>query len=135
VKATRFRQWATGILAGTAIAVLASCATVGVGASGAEETVKARAQKRWDALVQGDTKTAYELFSPGTRATLTLAEFVNGIRIGFWKAVKVDKVECGTPDRCEVFTTIEYDHRGMRVKTPNRETWIRDGSDWWYVRR
>ncbi len=97
--------------------------------------MKQRAQLRWNALVQGDVKKAYEYYGPGTKATLSLAEFSAGMKMGFWKTVTVDKVECNAPDRCEVSTTIEYEHRGMRVKSPSRETWIREGSEWWLVRR
>ena len=112
---------------------LAGCAVAPV--QSAEVTVKDRAQARWNALVLGDVKAAYEYYGPGTRATLTLAEFSAGMKTGFWKAVTVDKVQCDAPDRCEAFTTIEYEHRGMRVKSPSRETWIKEGSDWWLVRR
>lgn len=114
-------------------AFTAACAAVTPRAP--EEIVKERAQLRWNALVQGDVKTAYEYFSPGSRATSTLAEFAGSVRIGFWKKVTVDKVECGSADRCDVHTTIEYDYNGMRIKTPHRETWVRDGTDWWFLRR
>lgn len=119
-------------IAGLLLALTAACATLG---PAPEAVVKERAQARWNALVQGDVKAAYEYFSPGSRATSSLADFASGIRIGFWKAVTVDKVECGTPDRCDVESTIEYDHRGMRIKTPHKETWVREGSNWWFLRR
>jgi hypothetical protein len=114
------------------VALMAACAAVNPRSS--EDIVKERAQARWNALVQGDVKTAYEFFSPGSRAGLSLADFAGGIRIGFWKAVVVDKVECAA-ESCEVHSTIEYETRGMRVKTPHRETWVRDGSNWWFLRR
>jgi len=133
VKSQRFWRYAATILV-TVSTGLAGCATVAK-APAPEEIVKARAQARWNALVQGDVKTAYEYYGPGTRQTMTLAEFAAGMKIGFWKAVTVDKVECGAPDRCEVSTTIEYEYRGQRIKTPSRETWIHEGSDWWLVRR
>jgi hypothetical protein len=118
---------------GFAVTVLAGCASVQT--APAEEVVKNRAQTRWNALVLGDFKTAYEFYGPGTRSTLSLAEFTAGLKQGFWKTVTVDKVECPVADRCEVSTTIEYEHRGTRIKSPSRETWIREGSDWWLVRR
>jgi len=115
-------------------AMLAACAA-STPPRAPEAIVKDRAQTRWNALVQGDTKTAYEFFSPGSRATMSLADFAGGIRSGFWKLVTVDSVTCADADRCEVTTTIEYEFRGSRIKTPNRETWVRDGADWWYLRR
>jgi hypothetical protein len=49
-----------------AVAVAAGCATTQQGGT-AEDLVKARAQQRWDALLKGDTKTAYGFLSPGSR--------------------------------------------------------------------
>ncbi len=121
-----------GVFAVLLVALMGACATANP--RGSEATVKERAQARWNALVQGDVKAAYEFFSPGSRATMSLADFASGIRIGFWKAVVVEQVECGA-DSCDVRSTIEYDHRGMRVKTPHRETWVREGSNWWFLRR
>lgn len=129
---TGFGQVAGRVVAVLCVALMAACATTNPRDS--QDIVKERAQARWNALVQGDVKTAYEFFSPGSRTTLTLADFASGIRIGFWKAVVVGQVECGA-DSCEVSSTIEYDHRGMRVKTPHRETWVREGSNWWFLRR
>ena len=128
----RFGQVAAGGVAVLMAALMAACATVNPRSS--QDLVRERAQARWNALVQGDVKAAYEFFSPGSRTTLSLADFASGIRLGFWKAVVVDQVECGA-ESCEVRTTIEYDHRGMRVKTPHRETWVREGSNWWFLRR
>ena len=129
------------VVAAAFLALATACATVP--SRPPEEIVRDRAQARWNALVQGDAKAAYEYFSPGSRATFTLSDFVGSIRIGFWKAVQVDKVMCEgadksadkAADRCEVHTTIEYDYNGMRIKTPHREEWIRDGQDWWFLRR
>jgi len=133
VKPHRFSQCAATVLVAVS-AVFAGCATVAKGPP-AEEIVKDRAQARWNALVQGDVKTAYGYYTPGTRQTLSLADFAAGMKMGFWKKVTVDKVECGSPDRCEVSTTIEYEYRGQRVQSPSRELWIHEGSDWWLVRR
>jgi hypothetical protein len=116
------------------MALAAACATMD-SQSSSEAVVKQRAQARWDAMVQGDLKAAYGYFSPGSRTGYSLADFGSSIRIGFWKAVTVDRVECNSPDRCDVMVTIEYLKNGMRIKTPHRESWIRDGSEWWFLRR
>jgi uncharacterized protein YchJ len=128
----RFGQVWSAVVAVVAVALLAACAVVNPRSS--EDIVKERAQARWNALVQGDVKAAYEFFSPGSRATLSLSDFASGIKIGFWKGATVDQVKC-TGDSCDVHSTIEYEHRGTRVKTPNRETWVREGSNWWFLRR
>ena len=101
----------------------------------AEELVKERAQARWDALVKGDVKGAYTFLSPGSRAVLNFESYAAAIRVGFWKSARVERVECKTVDACEAHATIEYEYQGQRIKTPLRETWIREGTDWWYVKR
>lgn len=101
----------------------------------AEEIVKERAQARWDALVKGDLLAAYGFFSPGSRAMLTPVQYANSIRLGFWKSAKVEKVECATQDSCFAHVAIEYEFQGKRTKTPLGETWIREGSDWWYIQK
>ena len=100
-----------------------------------EDVVKQLSQARWEALLKGDTKTAYGYLSPGSRAVLKEADYDASIRKDFWKAARVDKVDCERGERCEVQLTIEYEFQRMRTKTPLRETWIREGSDWWYVHR
>ena len=97
-----------------------------------EEAVKERAQARWNALVQGDYKAAYAFLSPGSRAVQPEAEYEKSLRRDFWKAAKVENAQC-SDQRCEVMATIEYDFAGRRTTTPVRETWIREGSEWWYV--
>lgn len=101
----------------------------------ADVIVQERAQARWDLMVKGDLDKAYEYFSPSSRATMSLPGFKSRVKPGFWKAVKVDQVECSSADRCEVKVTIGYDYRGTRVETPHRETWIRDESNWWLLSR
>jgi hypothetical protein len=47
----------------------------------------------------------------------------------------VDKVECSSAQSCDALATIEYEYLGKRTKTPLRETWIKEGSEWWYLRK
>jgi hypothetical protein len=100
-----------------------------------EEKVVARAQERWNALVKGDLKAAYGYLSPGSRAVMDLESYEASIRRGFWKSAKVDKADCAAQQSCEVYVTIEYEFRGGRTKTPLRETWIQEGSNWWLVQK
>ena len=120
---------ATGVLA----VVLVSCA--GVAPRSDDAVVKQRAQARWDALVKGDFNAAYGYLSPGSRSVLPATDYAATLRRGFWKSAVVEKVECGSAQSCEVSAAIEYEHMGMRTKTPLRESWIRDGSEWWYLQR
>ena len=121
------------LAAGLLVSVLVGCAAVAPRA--ADAVVKERAQARWDALVKGDLNAAYGYLSPGSRSVLTAADYANGIRRGFWKSAVVDKVECRSAQSCDVSATIEYEYMGLRTKTPLKESWIRDGSEWWYLQR
>lgn len=114
-------------------AVLGGCAAVAPSTS--EEAIKRRAQARWDAMVKNDFNAAYGYLSPGSRSIITAPEYVASLRPGFWKSAVVERVECGSPQSCDVAATIEYEHLGRRTKTPLRETWIREGQEWWYLRK
>lgn len=122
-----------GLVLGVAVGGLAGCAAFKPQAP--EAVVMERAQARWNALVAGEIKTAYEYFSPGSRSLMTAQQYEGTLRKGFWKTAKVEKVECATQDSCFVHVSIEYEFQGRRTKTPLGETWIREGSNWWYVQK
>jgi hypothetical protein len=127
------RRWAGRVVLGFLAFAMVACASLDP--RPAEEIVTARAQQRWDALVRGDISAAYEFFSPGSRAVTTVGDYAASIRSGFWKVAQVTKVECTNPESCDVHLAIEYDFRGSRIRTPLKETWIKEGSSWWYVRK
>ena len=116
-----------------AVGVLGGCAALD--ARPPEEILKERVQARWDTLVQGDFKAAYQYLSPGSRAVTSAEGYASSLRTGFWKAAKVDAVTCEKPDVCDAQLTIEYEFRGRRIKTPLKETWIKEGSSWWFVQK
>jgi len=121
------------VLMGVVVVVLGGCALMEQ--RPAEQQVQERAQARWDLMLKGDLTGAYEYMSPGTRAVMTRDQFASSVRTGFWKAVKVDKVVCETPASCEAHLTVDYEFRGSPVRTPAKETWVKDGSTWWYLRK
>lgn len=129
--------WRSGVAAKVFVAVLAlglsACASMD--RKTPEEAVRDRAQARWDALVKGDFKAAYGYLSPGSRAILPESEYVNSLRRDFWMSAKVEKVVCATEKSCSARASIEYEFQGRRTQSPLSETWIREGSDWWYVQR
>lgn len=120
------------VLAGLIVG-LAGCAALQPRAP--QEIVRERAQARWNALVKSEVPAAYGYFSPTSRSLATLDDYKNSIKPGFWKAAAVDKVDCPTPESCDVIVTIEYEVRGTRFKTPLKESWVREGSNWWYVHK
>jgi len=124
---------AAGGLLAAVIVGLTACAALEPRAP--QEAVREKAQARWNALVKGDIPAAYAYLSPGSKAVMTQDAYRNSIKIGFWKSVVVERVDCAVPDSCDVLTTIEYEIQGRRLKTPLKETWIREGSNWWYVQK
>ena len=121
-----------GMLVAAVVVGVSGCALVAPKAP--EEAVKERAQARWNALLSGDYKAAYAYLSPGSRAVQPETEYAKSLRRDFWKAAQVEKATC-TEQRCRLEASIEYELMGRRTKTPLRETWIREGSEWWYVAR
>jgi hypothetical protein len=120
-------------LAGLAFA-LAACAPVEQKAAEqkpADVVVKERAQERWNLLVKGDLEAAYVYLSPGSREIKSLEQYVKDTPRNFWKSVVVQNAAC-TADSCEVGGTMEYEFQGRRMKTPYKEKWIREGSNWWF---
>ena len=118
------------------MAVLAGCASAPVEVKKDREAiVKERSQARWDALVADKLDVAYGYYSPASRSVMSLQDFIRSIKSGFWKAARVDEVECESEDSCEVGVTIEYQTQGIRAKTPLRESWIRTDGQWWYVKK
>ena len=125
--------WGRGAAGAFLAVVIAGCAAMAPKTP--EQLVKERSQARWDALVKGDMTAAYEYFSPGSRAVVRPESFAASLKPGFWKSAVVEKVACEGTQTCEAQATIEYEYQGRRMKTPLRETWIREGSDWWYVQK
>ena len=115
------------------VAGFSGCATQKV-PEDADAVVAARAKEKWQALVAGDVPKAYEFLSPGSKTVYSLDVYRSSMRPGFWKAVDVEKVEC-TGDVCEVFTQMTYVYNGMTIKTPAKESWIKEDGVWWYLHK
>ena len=71
--------------------------------------------------------------SPAGKQLVTEQAYASGFRRNFWTAAKVTDVQCPTEQLCEVEATIEYRHQGLGMKSPVREKWIKEKSDWWFV--
>ena len=112
--------------------ILGGCATANPARSD-KEIVAERAQQRWDLLVMSNFAGAYAYISPAGRELMKPEAYAASLRAGFWTGAKVDRVECQTVDTCEVEVWIEYQYRGMKMKTPVHEKWLRQKSDWWFV--
>jgi hypothetical protein len=127
LSARGFVKW-VGI---TGLVVAAGCATMQ--SRPAAEVVKERAQARANAIVAIDMKAAYGYFTPTARKDLTYEAFATRMVPGFWKVATVNEVECKREDLCYAHLTVEYEFHGQRIRTPMRESWIREGNEWWYA--
>jgi hypothetical protein len=99
------------------------------------EVVKEKAQARWSSVIKGDLEKSYGFLSPASRGSVTFEQYSERTKKGFWKAVTLDKVDCPSPTVCEVYAKVDYETRGARMSTPWKESWIKEGSAWWYVQR
>jgi hypothetical protein len=114
-------------------AALVSCAAVGPATP--EEAVRVRAQERWDLLVRGELVKAYDYYSEGSRLGFSREDYVNSIRRGFWKSAKVEKVTCSSTETCEADVSVAHEFKGIPSGTHVKETWVRAGKEWWYLRK
>jgi hypothetical protein len=134
------RQRAAG--AAIAIAVLLGGCAAGSGVGGLSadapadvkrDAVAARAKARWEALIKLDAATAYSYLSPASRATMSLDQYKAKHKLGMYRAVKVDDVNC-EGDACTVKLVLTYDYRRIKgVDTPLVEKWIITQGQAWFV--
>lgn len=142
-----FRQWSVAkrrhsvigaVVA--AVTLLGGCAGVGGLSDNApaqvrNEAVAARAQARWQRLIDGDLAGAYEYLSPATRATTPLDIYKAKHKVGMYRSVKVDAVNCEA-DACTVRLSLTYDYKRIKgVTTPLVEKWIITQGQAWFVDR
>lgn len=127
------------MLAAGLVVLVGGCSGIqksgGQAAGDSNSALLERAQARWDAMVRGDFKAAYEFMSPGTRQTNSYEMFSGKLHAGFWKEAKVIRAECPEPDVCNVVADISYVFQGTRITTPLRETWTLSQGQWWFVQK
>ena len=96
-------------------------------------TSRARARARWEALIKLDLDGAYAFLSPASKATMPLDLYKAKHKIGMYRAVKVDDVNCEA-DRCTVNLSVTYDYKRFKgVTTPLVEKWIIANGQAWFV--
>jgi hypothetical protein len=121
---------------------IAGCATIGgitpaSPAAEKEALVRERANARWQALIKRDYAAAYEYLSQASRDTVPLARFQAQLQQMAYRAVTIDKVECGA-DVCKVMVRLTYDFAPAKmtgVVTPGNEDWIIERGSAWFVYR
>lgn len=123
------------LIAGLALTTVA-CASVQE--APAEGVVVQRAQKRWDALLEGKIDEAYQFLSPGSKAKWGEKEYRSRIGLGLWQGARVARADCSA-DRCDVHVKVDFRYRrpGMNVvaETAVQEVWVKEEGIWWYVHK
>ena len=132
------RQWGAAVIA-VAVLGVAGCATVPAGGGLSKDTpaeaktaaVTKRALDRWDALLKGDTKSAYGYLSPASREVTPLERFEARTKTCNFRSIKLDATTCEA-ETCRVKLWLNFDHRVMTdVVVPIEETWlIAEGQAW-----
>ena len=128
-----------------ALALISGCTGVGglradTPAEVKREAVAARAQARWEHLINRDLDGAYAYLSPASRATTPLDVYKAQLRVGMYRSVKVDNVKCEA-EACTVMLSLTYEHarmgsrKGMAITTPLTEKWIISQGQAWFVER
>ncbi|MHB8495536.1 MAG: hypothetical protein ACYDDG_13385 [Casimicrobiaceae bacterium] len=137
-KRRQSKGWGVAALAGL---VLAGCAT-GMAPGGVskdsppevkQQAVRARAVGRWDALIKGDVPAAYAYLSPAMRATTPLDVYTAKRKVGMYRKIKVDSVDCEGAV-CTVKLTLRYDYKRFKgIETPLSEHWVIEDGQAWFV--
>ncbi len=137
-KRRQLKGWGVAALAGF---LLAACAT-GMAPGGLskesppevkQQAVKARAVGRWNALIKGDVPAAYAYLSPSTRATTPLDVYTAKRKVGMYRKIKVDSVDCEGAV-CTVKLTLRYDYKRFKgIETPLSEHWVIEDGQAWFV--
>jgi len=121
-----------------AVVALSGC-VVGV-RSEDNSVLRERAVQRWDFLIAHQAEKAYDLLTPGYRATKSREQYAQemnarGIR---WSKVGFASQECET-DVCHVHLTVNYSLKlggpagTVKSMAPLVETWIRTNGKWYYL--
>jgi hypothetical protein len=98
-----------------------------------KDAVTARAKARWDALIKPDLASAYTFLSPASRATMSFDQYKAKHKVGMYRAVTIDSVDCEA-ERCTVNLKLTYDYQRFKgMVTPLSERWIITQGQAWFV--
>lgn len=127
------------MLAVTTMAFVAGCAALST--QTAEDTVKARANERWAALLKYDYDAAYAYMSPGYRGVTPIEKFKarqgSAVR---WAGAEAISVNCPEAVKCVVQVRIQAKpflgrKFGDTITTHVEETWLLEDGQWWLFQK
>ena len=122
--------------------LVAGCSPSGPGDQASiEQQVTERAEGRWQALVEGDFRQAYEFESPAYRSLTPYERF----RAQFgdaavWHGAEVTKVTVGEAgDVADLVLSLDYtaitpSGESYKGRRGIKEKWLMSSGDWWIVR-
>ncbi|QKK01717.1 MAG: hypothetical protein HND55_03015 [Pseudomonadota bacterium] len=103
--------------------------------------VEARAEARWNHLIEGEYEQARAYYSPGFRELVSEQQFRDNMRDRplRWLAAEVLGSEC-EEKRCTVWTEVTYraikarmGQDSVEIPTTVEEPWIQVDGQWWYA--
>jgi hypothetical protein len=140
-----FHRWGVAkrrhsLIGALAVAVVLQAGCAGVGGLSASspaevknDAVAARAKARWQRLIDRDLAGAYAYLSPASRATMPLDLYKAKHKVGLYRAVNIEGVDCQA-DTCTVKLSLTYDYKRIKgVRTPLVEKWIISQGQAWFV--
>ncbi len=105
----------------------------------AEEQVSERAIARWQALIKGDFKKAYDYLGPGYRSATPYAVYEAKVKSSAveWGTIGFTAARC-EPGVCVVELTLSYhpklkDFDTYHLQQKLSERWVNTDNQWWYV--
>ena len=120
--------------------LMSGCAALGGADVKSDEYIAERALQRWNALIDGDFKKAYEFESPGYRKSKSLDYYRK--QFGGWVAwtgARVMHVKRLSDQLAEVRIHLEFDSYQSQTQSMQKdasyfnEKWIYTDDNWWYV--
>ncbi len=103
-------------------------------------TASERAEKRWNALINKDWKTAYSFETPGYRKTYTVEDYRGSFGSAVtWKSVNIisaQETEKNITDvklELTVFFMGQGAAKGMNIPSMFTERWLYNEGNWWHV--
>ena len=122
-----------------AVALLGGCASLDNATP--EQAVQQRATERWQALIAGDFKKAYEYLAPSYRAVSSFERYNEGLNGGApWVKADVARVVCESAEKCTAGIRIESKaapvmHFHGNIVTGVDETWLLEDGKWWLYQK
>lgn len=122
-------------------AMVAGCQPGSEAGDDSVESLKARAEQRWNYLIEKKAEKAYEFLTPGYRKVKTVDQYVaekTNVALK-WKSAKASRADCEV-DVCTVFVTLYYEVKlpnagGQPIDSfaPMREKWMKVGKQWYFL--